>query len=107
MNNQQRQQMPPHHFSSSAATTLLLTIATRLDQVRAILIHTPLRAEDPKTLTRVNGKLINIHRGYLGNDLTEVKLHYIGNDFYLKATVFDGLYSYGEYSEYTKDFESW
>eukprot|EP00971_Amphidinium_carterae_P306814 6097419-Amphidinium_carterae.1 len=44
------------------------------------------------------------HRGYLGNDKTEVKLHYTGDHFYLQATVFDGLYNY---VDYTKDFEIW
>eukprot|EP00971_Amphidinium_carterae_P020187 397782-Amphidinium_carterae.1 len=44
------------------------------------------------------------YRGYLANDQTEVKLHYIANHFYLKATLFDGLYSY---VDYTKDFASW
>eukprot|EP00971_Amphidinium_carterae_P207749 4122123-Amphidinium_carterae.2 len=42
--------------------------------------------------------------GYLENDQTEVKLHYIGKHFYLKATVFDGLYNYVDYNI---DFESW
>eukprot|EP00971_Amphidinium_carterae_P127518 2526631-Amphidinium_carterae.1 len=36
--------------------------------------------------------------------LSEVKLHYIGNHFYLKAIVFDGLC---DYVDYTKAFESW
>eukprot|EP00971_Amphidinium_carterae_P333477 6468251-Amphidinium_carterae.1 len=38
------------------------------------------------------------------NFKSEVKLHYIGNHFYLKATVFDGLHNK---VDYTKDFESW
>eukprot|EP00971_Amphidinium_carterae_P242162 4808428-Amphidinium_carterae.2 len=37
---------------------------------------------------RVNG-----YRGHLAQDHAEVQLHYIGNHFYLKATVFDGLYA--------------
>eukprot|EP00971_Amphidinium_carterae_P117327 2324161-Amphidinium_carterae.1 len=47
------------------------------------------------------------YRGYLGNEKTEVKLHYndyIGNHFYPKATVFDRLYNYVDYA---KHFESW
>eukprot|EP00971_Amphidinium_carterae_P345958 6487169-Amphidinium_carterae.1 len=50
-------------------------------------------------LLRVQGQ-----RGHLSKDQHEVQLHYIGNHFYLKATVFDGLY---DYVDYTKDFESW
>eukprot|EP00971_Amphidinium_carterae_P286568 5689279-Amphidinium_carterae.1 len=44
------------------------------------------------------------YRGYLGNDQTKVKLHHIGNHFYLKATVFGGFYNYVDCN---KDFESW
>eukprot|EP00971_Amphidinium_carterae_P066068 1308799-Amphidinium_carterae.1 len=44
------------------------------------------------------------YKGYLGNDQTEVKLHYIGNQFYLKATMFDGFYNY---VDYTRNFASW
>eukprot|EP00971_Amphidinium_carterae_P194408 3857791-Amphidinium_carterae.3 len=107
------------------------------------------RAEDPHTLTAVNGEQINIYgikqvtlvhqnlanpmtviisdvncailgldaitkndlrlsvngyQGYLGHDDAEVKLHYIGNHFYLKATLFDGLCSY---VDYTQDFTIW
>eukprot|EP00971_Amphidinium_carterae_P252406 5010895-Amphidinium_carterae.1 len=42
------------------------------------------------------------YKSYCGNEQTEVKLHYIGKHFYLKA--FDGHYNY---VDYTKDFESW
>eukprot|EP00971_Amphidinium_carterae_P119564 2368763-Amphidinium_carterae.1 len=52
-----------------------------------------------------NGRRLTVdeYKGYLGNDQTEVKIHYIGNYFYLKATVFDGLYNN---LDYTRDFES-
>eukprot|EP00971_Amphidinium_carterae_P342122 6481315-Amphidinium_carterae.2 len=42
--------------------------------------------------------------GHQARDYTEVKLDYIGNHFYLKATIFDGLY---DYVSYTPDFEHW
>eukprot|EP00971_Amphidinium_carterae_P005985 117882-Amphidinium_carterae.2 len=42
--------------------------------------------------------------GHLAHEHAEVRLHYIGNHFYLKATVFDGLY---DYVDYTPDFTNW
>eukprot|EP00971_Amphidinium_carterae_P168369 3336098-Amphidinium_carterae.1 len=45
------------------------------------------------------GLTVDEYRGCLGNDMTAVTNH-----FYLKATVFDGLYSY---VDYRKDFTSW
>eukprot|EP00971_Amphidinium_carterae_P147634 2926253-Amphidinium_carterae.2 len=41
------------------------------------------------------------YQGHLSRDYAKVQLHYIGNHFYLKATVFDGLY---DYVDYTPDF---
>eukprot|EP00971_Amphidinium_carterae_P096806 1916101-Amphidinium_carterae.2 len=57
------------------------------------------------TITR-NGLRLTVegYKGYLGNDQTEVKLHYIGKHFYLRATMFDRLCNY---VDYTKDFNSW
>eukprot|EP00971_Amphidinium_carterae_P296918 5898565-Amphidinium_carterae.3 len=47
---------------------------------------------------------VNGYDGHLAHEHAEVRLHYIGNRFYLKATVCDGLYNY---VDYTPDFTSW
>eukprot|EP00971_Amphidinium_carterae_P020454 402951-Amphidinium_carterae.4 len=39
-------------------------------------------------------------QGHLARDQSEVQLHYIGNHFYLKATIFDGLYANWYYNWY-------
>eukprot|EP00971_Amphidinium_carterae_P351577 6492171-Amphidinium_carterae.3 len=45
---------------------------------------------------------VDRYRGHLSGEhavsAAEVQLHYIGNHFYLKATVFDGLYDYVDYT---------
>eukprot|EP00971_Amphidinium_carterae_P028446 559926-Amphidinium_carterae.1 len=82
----------------------------------------PIRQQGPQSLTAVNEEEINMHggldmitknklqlqvegnSGYLARDYAEVKLDYIGNHFYLKATIFDGLC---DYVSYTPDFEDW
>eukprot|EP00971_Amphidinium_carterae_P010415 205596-Amphidinium_carterae.2 len=69
------------------------------------------------TLTAVNREQINTAYDYLSTattvtatktswtyDYAEVRLRYIGNHFYLKATVFDGLHSH---VDYTPDFTNW
>eukprot|EP00971_Amphidinium_carterae_P277356 5504661-Amphidinium_carterae.1 len=43
------------------------------------------------------------YKGHLARG-QEKKLDYIGNHFYLKATIFDGLY---DYVDYTPDFANW
>eukprot|EP00971_Amphidinium_carterae_P062920 1245023-Amphidinium_carterae.2 len=42
--------------------------------------------------------------GHLARDHAEVELDYIGNHFYLKATIFDGLYDYVDYTPESPDF---
>eukprot|EP00971_Amphidinium_carterae_P249371 4949954-Amphidinium_carterae.2 len=44
------------------------------------------------------------YRGHLARDHAEVQLKYTGNHFYLKATIFDGLH---DYVDYTPDFTDW
>eukprot|EP00971_Amphidinium_carterae_P092755 1836725-Amphidinium_carterae.3 len=109
--------------------TIAMTSVASQDHFTHIPLK-PLRPQDPHALTAVNGEQINIYGikevtlvyqniaiptafiisdvncAILGLDTvtTEVQLHYIGNHVYLKATVFNGLY---DYVDYTPDFASW
>eukprot|EP00971_Amphidinium_carterae_P228003 4522488-Amphidinium_carterae.2 len=57
------------------------------------------------TITNNNLSLrVQDYQGHLSRDYAVVRRHYIGNHFYLKATVFDGLY---DYVDYTPDFTNW
>eukprot|EP00971_Amphidinium_carterae_P179007 3550688-Amphidinium_carterae.1 len=44
------------------------------------------------------------YRGHLARGQAEAQLDYIGHHFYQKATIFDGLY---DYVDYTPDFTDW
>eukprot|EP00971_Amphidinium_carterae_P149552 2965357-Amphidinium_carterae.1 len=43
------------------------------------------------------------YRGQLARDHAEAQLDYIGNHFHLKATIFDGLYDYVDYTPEFRD----
>eukprot|EP00971_Amphidinium_carterae_P311377 6188835-Amphidinium_carterae.1 len=107
---------------------------TRLSSVapQEHFTHIPLktvRAKDPQTLTAINGENINIYgikevtlvyknlaipttciisdvnRAILGLDtITTRTIYSYNNHFHLKATIFDGLY---DYVDYTPDFTNW
>eukprot|EP00971_Amphidinium_carterae_P201164 3992027-Amphidinium_carterae.4 len=60
------------------------------------------------TITKNNLQLrVQGYRGHLARDHAEVQLHYIVNHFYLKATVFDGLYDYVDYTPDFATYYSW
>eukprot|EP00971_Amphidinium_carterae_P228526 4532603-Amphidinium_carterae.1 len=61
----------------------------------------------PTTFIIADNKLtleIQGYSGYLSNGRVSVKLHYIGNQFYIKATRVDGFY---KHVDYTEEFASW